>query len=350
MTAPRLQAIFQRQIPGGRTLLALAARRFAEAGLGAEIYPESPDDLRDTLPFLPSPSHGYTAHLPRNINLLDPDARARVCAFAAASGADAVGLVVHDQIEVATRFEEYVAAVRELEARLPREGGRPLVLIEYAAWLEPATFLALHEELGDLAGIGACIDIGHVGLFHYEKALRRTHPELSVWQMKSHTPELRSNVESVQAACRSALPGVLAMIDAFGRIGKPLHFHLHDGHPSSTFSSAGVSDHLSFFQEIPIPFAYRGSYTLPTLFGPLGLQRVVAAARSALPDDLLSFTLEIHAPQGRQPLGEYAPLFAQWQDLRDAERMQYWIEVLLRNHRLLAAACGRGDAGASGDI
>ena len=75
-----------------------------------------------------------------------------------------------------------------------------------------------------------------------------------------------------------AVPVVLDVIEGIGAIGKPLHFHLHDGHPSSTFSEYGVCDHLSFFQEIPIPFAHRGAHALPTIFGPLGLLRVVSAA------------------------------------------------------------------------
>jgi hypothetical protein len=219
------------------------------------------------------------------------------------------------------------------------QGTGPLVLIEYAAGLELAMFVALHEAVRDCPRISACIDIGHVGIFQCQRAFQRKHPNLDVWQLKASTPELCTHIASVQAACGTALPAVLEMVASLSRLNKPLHFHLHDGHPSSTFSPYGVSDHLSFFQEIPIPFGYRGSYALPAMFGPLGLQRIVAAARAALPDEMLSFTLEIHPPAGRQPLGEYTSLFGHWQDRTNAERMQYWIEVLLRNHRLLQDAC-----------
>ena len=133
--------------------------------------------------------------------------------------------------------------------------------------------------------------------------------------------------------CSSAIEGI-------GAIGKPLHFHLHDSHPSSTFSEFGVSDHLSFLQEIPIPFAYRGAHTLPTIFGPLGLLRVVSAALRTPAAQVLSFTLEIHPPAGRSELREYGHLFKHWRDLTNAERMNHWIDVLLQNHRLLRDACG----------
>ncbi|UFS71947.1 hypothetical protein LPW11_07080 [Geomonas sp. RF6] len=339
MSRPRLNAIFQQQIPGDHALLELAQRRFSEGGLGAEFYPDTPDHLRFLLRFRPHSPDEYTVHLPRHIDILNPAGRETVCAFAAVADASATGFVLHDQVEAATRFAEYTAAVRQLDAQLDRQAARPLIFIEYAAWLEPATFVALHEALRDVAGVGACVDIGHIGLFHCYRAFEEEHPGLRVAKLKAHTPELRIHVDRVQEACATALPGVLQVVASLGRLGKPMHFHLHDGHPSSTFSSVGVSDHLSFFQEVPIPFSYRGSHTLQMLFGPVGVHRVVMAARSFLPDERLSFTLEIHAPQGRQELGEYAPLFSHWGDTADAERMQYWIEVLLRNHRLLQGAC-----------
>ncbi len=341
MAGPRQQAIFHRQIRGDHALLALAQCRFHEAGLGAEYYPDSPEELRDTLRFQPSNSDRYTVHLPRDIRVLDARGRDQICAFAATADVRAAGLVVHDQTEAASRFEDYVAAGRQLDAQLRKQGTGPLVLIEYATGLELATFVALHEAVRDCPRISACIDIGHIGVFQCQRAFQRNHPGLDVWQFKPHTPGMRTHIASIQDACRTALPVTLELVASLSRLGKPLHFHLHDGHPSSTFSAYGVSDHLSFFQEIPIPFSYRGSYALPTMFGPLGLQHIVAAARSALPDEMLSFTLEIHPPEGRQSLGEYSSLFGHWQDRTNAERMQYWIEVLLRNHRLLQDACAR---------
>jgi hypothetical protein len=62
MVGPRQQAIFQRLIHGDHALLELAQRRFREAGLGAEYYPDSPEELHDTLRFQPSESDRYTIH------------------------------------------------------------------------------------------------------------------------------------------------------------------------------------------------------------------------------------------------------------------------------------------------
>src|SRR5262245_47551232 len=96
---PRLQAIFHRQVKGDHALLALAQRRFSEAGLGAEFYPNAPEDLRDELRFLPAGDGRYTVHLPRHLRVLEGrDSHDRILAFATAE--NAVGLVLHDQPEV----------------------------------------------------------------------------------------------------------------------------------------------------------------------------------------------------------------------------------------------------------
>jgi hypothetical protein len=101
-----------------------------------------------------------------------------------------------------------------------------------------------------------------------------------------------------------------------------------------------VSDHLSFGRDIPIPFAYRGEHVLPSIYGPLGLRKIVAAALRTRSAEALSFTLEIHAPvpAERRELREYGRLFSHWQDRGNAERMNHWIDVLLRNFRLLQEA------------
>ena len=40
----------------------------------------------------------------------------------------------------------------------------------------------------------------------------------------------------------------------------------------------------------------------------------------------------------RTPFGPYARLFGHWRDRANAERMNHWLDVLLRNHRLLREA------------
>lgn len=51
----------------------------------------------------------------------------------------------------------------------------------------------------------------------------------------------------------------------------------------------------------------------------------------------LTMTLEIHAPVPamRRDLGEHRHLFEHWSDRTNAEQMNHWLDVLLRNHRLL---------------
>ena len=113
----------------------------------------------------------------------------------------------------------------------------------------------------------------------------------------------------METSVRSALPAVLQLIETVARFGKPVHFHLHDGHPASTFSPFGVSDHLSFLAEIPIPFAQEGRRALPTMFGPDGLEQIAQTAVRSLGAGCVSFTLEIH-PTGEQlPLNEAAELW-----------------------------------------
>jgi hypothetical protein len=144
----------------------------------------------------------------------------------------------------------------------------------------------------------------------------------------------------VEAACRSALPTVLRVVEILGSLGKPLHFHLHDGHPLSTFSSLGISDHLSFLAEIPLSFEYRGWRSVPLLYGPEGLKQIVTRAARTLGLERVSFTLEIHPTFERLPVGDAAPLFAHWVDKTNAEEMNHWLAVLSRNKTVLVEALG----------
>lgn len=339
---PLLHAMFHRQVAGDESLLRLAQERFHAADLGPEFYPGSPTELLHLMSFHPGQSSGTsTVHLPRHLNLLDPRSLDEIIAFARSCGPGVRGMIVHDQPDVEGRFEDYVRQVRVLNERLEEGGLGPLVFIEYAVGLEVPKFVELFEAVRECERICACIDISHIAIRECQRAYSRSHPGIDPCGMKPGSPELPAHVEEIQEVCGMAVPVVLESIEGIGSLGKPLHFHLHDSHPSSTFSEYGVSDHLSFFQEIPIPFAYRGAPTLPTIFGPLGLLRVVSAAKRTRAADALSFTLEIHPPAGRRELGEYGHLFRHWRDLTNAERMNHWIDVLLRNHRLLRDACAQ---------
>src|SRR5438093_1795941 len=110
----------------------------------------------------------------------------------------------------------------------------------------------------------------------------------------------------VEAAVSAAPATVLDLVEVLGAHGKPVHFHLHDAHPFSTFSPFGVSDHLSFLTEIPLRFDYWGRRVTPLMFGPAGLGRIVAKATEVT--SRASFRLEIHPTADRLSLGDAAAL------------------------------------------
>ena len=336
MTLP-IHAIFQRQISGDSSLLRLAQERFRAAGLGPEFYPGSTAELRAEQKFHPrQSSQTSTVHLPRDLGVFGRQSHNTILDFSAACGPSVRGMVLHDQPEVASRPDEYVRAVKSLDRSLRDQGTGPMLFIEYAWGLEIAEFVRLFERVRDCPRIGACIDIGHIGIRESRRAFERLHPGVDVCQIKPNDG-LRERIEDVQRACTAGLPAVLAAVEGIGALGKPLHFHLHDGHPCSPFSAHGVSDHLSFGREIPIPFSHRGESVLPPLYGPAGLGKIIAAALKTPSAGSVTLTLEIHAPvpAKRSDLGEYGHLFHHWLEKRNAEQMNHWIDVLLKNHRLL---------------
>ena len=227
------------------------------------------------------------------------------------------------------------SAGRRVFSRLAQIDRCPILFIEYAVGLEPETFARFFESIAELARISACIDIGHIGIWQARNAYSQMHPGEDICSLKLQNFKLPQVIADVEKAAESALPTVLNLVEALGRVGKPVHFHLHDGHPLSTFSSFGVSDHLSFLQEIPLGFEYRGRRSVPSMFGPAGLSQVVAKAIETIGPERVSFTLEIHPTADRLPLGDAAPLFGHWRDKTNAERMNHWLSLLSQNHNLL---------------
>ncbi|MEA3384887.1 MAG: hypothetical protein U9Q89_00285 [Thermodesulfobacteriota bacterium] len=332
---PRLLALFQKRVDGDDALLHLANLRFKEAGLGTEFYAVTPVELDRLLKFRPRPETPAVAHLRRDINLFDEQDRNLVMDFATKFKDRIFGMVVHDQTETTTRFNDYVAALHEIESRSKKVPGSPYLFVEYAAGLEPDFFIEILKAIQDLEHVSACIDIGHIGIWQTRSAYSRNHPGKDVCAITPNDPELPEVIRDVQKAVDSGLDAVLNVIQALGRLEKPLHFHLHDGHPLSTVSPFGVSDHLSFLVEIPIPFEYKGRRSLDPMFGPSGLSRIVAESLKLLGPDRVSFTLEIHPAEGRLPLANADYLFNHWRDKTNAERMNYWLSILAQNHKLL---------------
>jgi len=339
--APAILGLFEKRIDGDDCLLMLAQRRFREAALGAEMHAGAPDQLEYLLRFRPSPETPVVVHLPRDCSLLSDASQRLVMEMAAQFAGRLRGLVVHDRADLSQRAEEYRRAARDLNHRLTAITGGPMLFIEYAAGLEPADFLGFFESIVDLPAISACLDIGHVGIRQAQRTFAHKHPGQDVCALRSQPPGLERLMDDVTAAAGSALPVVLELIQGLGRLKKPLHFHLHDGHPLSTASIYGVADHLSFLEAIALTFDYRGRWQSPLMYGPEGLGQIARAAVQALGARAVSFTIEIHPGAGRLPLGDAANLFGHWVDKTHAEQMHQWIAVLIANQHLLQEQLAR---------
>jgi len=282
---PPLRALFQRRVDGDDALLRLARLRFAQAGLAAEVYADTPEQLEWVLGFAPSQPHLPVVHLGRHVNLLDERSRAVVQTFADRFAGRVAGLVVHDKAEMAARTGDLVAGIKELGLR--PDG--PTLLLEYAAGLELDWFVEVAERLGDVPQVGACVDVGHVGIARARVSFSDAHPGLDLAALDPADARLPELAADVQAAVASALPAVLGLLRSLGRVGKPLHLHLHDGHPLIP----GLSDHFSFLTRVPVTFDYRGRRSLDPLYGPAGLAALVRTAVEAGGSGV-SLTLEIH--------------------------------------------------------
>jgi hypothetical protein len=342
-TLPPLFGIFHRQIDGDEALLRLARVEFERAGMGAEIYPGSVDDALFLWRFVPRTTERHLVHLPRHWDVLSVIDRDQVVDFAAALRGRARGLVVHDDPTWSQRRHDLQRALEQLDRELEKTPGAPPVFLEYAAGLELDTFAALIEAAAPLPRISACVDTGHVALFSARKRLEEKRPDLDALRLEPDQPALGELLPLLGETAEQVRTDVAALVERLGRIGKPLHFHLHDGHllsrHSEFFAEYGVRDHIGFRQPIPVPTWVSPSGELGPLLGERGLRRVLAAAFAEL--ESCSLTLEIHPTRARlrKPLGEHAPLFAHWTDLGHAEMMHYWLSSLVEEHAWIQRLC-----------
>jgi hypothetical protein len=326
-----VRALFQQRIPGDSALLQLAKLRFAQAGLGVEMYADSPDQLERLLEFTPSHEFLPMVHLSREINLLHEQDRIVVETFTARFCGRVAGFVVHDKAEMEQQTNRLVEILQEVGARLEREKDSPFIFLEYAAGLDPGWFIEVAERVRDVARVSVCIDVGHVGIKQACTSFVGRHPGLELSSLSAEDDRLPALVADVQRAIGTALPTVLEMTKSLGALGKPLHFHLHDGHPLIR----SLSDHFSFLIRVPVPFSYEGRRSLSTLYGPSGLKQIVSNAVEACRSGGVSFTLEIHQAVGRLPLADAAGLFRHWKNITNGERMNYWLSVLSENALLV---------------
>jgi hypothetical protein len=337
-----MHALFQQRVDGDDALLRLAGLRFAQMGAAAEVYADTPEQLEYVLPFVPAHERLPMVHLSRGVNVLHGRDRALVAEFADRFAGRVAGLVVHDKREMGAQTDRLVAGLRDLNARLCQRPDGPLVFLEYAAGLDRGWFVEVAERLGDAERISCCIDVGHVGLRQVTATFGDRHPGLDLKKLGPADHRLPDLVADIQDAVESALPHVLDVTRALARLGKHVHFHLHDGHPLVP----GLRDHFSFLTRLPVSFSYRGRRSLNMMYGPAGLASIVSTALGACPPQRVSFTLEIHQVEGRLPLADAAWLFAHWQDTTNAERMNYWLAVLAENAMLVADGPLPGQDGA----
>jgi hypothetical protein len=326
-----VHGLFQRRVAGDDALLELAALRFAQTGLAAEVYADTPDELEHVLRFAPDQPSLPVVHLNRGVNVLNEQGRAVVGEFAGRFAGRVAGLVVHDKREMGEQTDRLLDVMRELDGRLSERPGGPLVFLEYAAGLEPGWFVEVAERLRDAERVSCCIDVGHLGIRQASARFGRSHPGLSLRSLSPADGRLPDLAADVQDAAGNAVQDVLDVIRSIGAVGKHVHFHLHDGHPLI----AGLPDHFTFLTRLPIPFSYQGRRSLSMLYGPGGLASIVSAATGACRPEAVSFTLEIHQVEGRLPLGDASRLFARWRDTTNAERMNYWLSVLGENALLI---------------
>ena len=339
-----VHGLFQRRVAGDDALLELARLRFAQMGLAAEIYADTPDELEHVLQFVPPHPYLPVVHLNRGINVLNEPSRALVGEFADRFAGRIAGLVVHDKREMAAQTDHLLTVMRELNARLCERPGGPFVFLEYAAGLEPEWFVEVAERLRDAERVSCCIDVGHVGIRQASAWFTRSHPGLSLGNLNPEDGRLPGLVADVQDAVGSALRDVLDVTRSIGSLGKHVHFHLHDGHPLIS----GLADHRTFLTRLPISFSYQGRRSLSMMYGPRGLASIVSAAIEACGPQRASFTLEIHQVEGRLPLADASRLFRHWRDTTNAERMNYWLSVLGENAMLVSQRCAESVSAAQG--
>jgi hypothetical protein len=327
-----VHALFQQRVDGDDALLKLAGFRFAQMGAAAEVYADTPGQLEYVLQFVPAHASLPVVHLSRGVNVLHGRDRDLVREFADRFAGRVAGLVVHDKREMGAQTDRLVAGMRELNARLCERPEGPLVFLEYAAGLDRGWFVEVAERLQEAERVSCCLDVGHIGLRQVTARFEDRHPGLDLKKLSPADDRLPDLVADIQDAVESALPHVLDVIRSVGRLGKHVHFHLHDGHPLVP----GLRDHFSFLMWLPIPFSYQGRRSLSMMYGPGGLSSIVSTALSACPPQAVSFTLEIHQVEGRLPLADATWLFPHWQDVTNAERMNYWLSVLSENVMLIS--------------
>ena len=122
-----------------------------------------------------------------------------------------------------------------MQSRLAQVRTGPMLFVEYAAGLEPRMFARFFESIRELTQISSCIDVGHVGIKQVRSTYAGIHAGEDVCALKAKPFRIPERISDVETAVGAALPTVLDLIDELGKLGKPVHFHLHDGHPRGRY-------------------------------------------------------------------------------------------------------------------
>src|SRR6185369_2272821 len=145
-------------------------------------------------------------------------------------------------------------AAQETNAALEKIDQSPILFIEYAAGVPPSGFTGFFRAIQAWPKVSTCIDVGHAGIRAARHAFERRHPGQDLCSVKSRPDRLPQLMSDITEAVRVGKETTIELIGEISKLNKPLHFHLHDGHPLSTFSPFGVADHLGFLTEIPLAF------------------------------------------------------------------------------------------------
>lgn len=166
----------------------------------------------------------------------------------------------------------------------------------------------------------------------------RKNSGINVKQFKPGADMTSDIFGRIEESVRQGRGDSLKFIDSLTRIGACTHFHLHDGHPLSTFSPYGVCDHLPFFWEIPTYLPGIGN--AGGIYGVSGLRQVLQIALKNLQSDMVSFTLEIHPQKGLKELNESEKrFFVNWTDLTNAKAMNFWMDLVVQNAVIFKSIC-----------
>jgi hypothetical protein len=201
--------------------------------------------------------------------------------------------------------------------------------------LDPEVYLRLFTLSPGRRLVFPCLDNGHLALSICRNHFARNNAGRNIFELKPEHPDIELFFDAINASCQAGFAQTIAFLEDLAALPGPLHFHLHDAHPSSTLSRWHVSDHLGFQQKIRLPFSRHGSCLASGIYGIRGIKKLINTIMALKKPQQLSFMIEVHPQPGRSPLGVHSPVFSHWQDLTNAEQVNHWLDLLLANADLV---------------